>query len=51
MQESFYLLSHYTDYKITYRPIGRIYFWSKDGTLLGKAECRDIFQASYPWLE
>lgn len=28
-----------------------LYFWSKDGTLLGKVECRDIFGTSYPWLE
>lgn len=28
-----------------------LYFWSKDGTLLGKIQCSDIFGTSYPWLE
>lgn len=28
-----------------------LYFWSKDGTLLGKIQCSDIFGTRYPWLE
>ena len=31
--------------------VALLYFWSKDGTLLGRIQCSDIFGTSYPWLE
>ena len=28
-----------------------LYFWSKDGTLLGEIDCQEFFGTSYPWIE